>query len=149
MNKPARLFNCTGCHVQVIICSDCDTGQIYCSKRCSQTARQIACCAADARYQKTRQGKLNHAARQRRYRERQQQKQKIVTDQASLENSPHDVLPSEPNEIEPSQLVPSTVGNCCHFCKKPVSDFLRREFLGSNRWNSLGRKRFRSKTLIT
>lgn len=148
MEKSARLFNCKGCYTLVIICSHCDSGQIYCPEPCSQTARQMACRAADARYQKTSQGRLNHAARQRRYRQRQQQKQKEVTDQTSLENRPHDVLPVEPNEIETPQTAPWTEGNFCHFCKKPVSDFLRRDFLGSDRGKALVTKLFRSKSLI-
>lgn len=148
MEKPARLFSCAHCHTQVIICSDCDSGQIYCSQTCSQTARRVACRATDARYQKTRQGKLKHAARQRRYRQRLQQKKEIVTDQSSLENTSHDVLPVESDEVNISPSTPLIEGTCCHFCKKTVSDFLRYDFLGSDRGNSLTTKYFRTKNPI-
>jgi len=40
MQSSARLFNCARCRRQVVICSHCDRGNIYCSKRCSQTARR-------------------------------------------------------------------------------------------------------------
>jgi len=147
MKKTDRLFHCLRCHTQVIICSDCDSGQTYCSDMCSQTARRAACRAADLRYQKTYQGKLKHAARQGRYRQRQSQKEEKVTDHASLENSRHDVLPAQASEAETPQVAPSTEKNLCHFCKKPVSDFLRHDFLGPDRGNSLTLKLFRSKSL--
>ncbi|MCH8049712.1 hypothetical protein IH979_03335 [Patescibacteria group bacterium] len=148
MKKPARFFNCKGCYKQTIICSHCDSGQQYCSNQCSPSARRISCRAANTRYQNTYQGRLKHAARQRRYRERQQQKSKEVTDHTSPENNPHDVLPVEPNEIKTPQTAPPTEGNFCHFCKKPVSDFLRPNFLDSDRGISLTTKLFRKKSLI-
>ena len=40
MQSSARLFNCARCRCQVVICSHCDRGNIYCGKRCSQTARR-------------------------------------------------------------------------------------------------------------
>jgi hypothetical protein len=39
MQSSARLFNCARCQRQVVICSHCDRGNIYCAKRCSQSAR--------------------------------------------------------------------------------------------------------------
>ena len=148
MEHPARLFNCLRCQAQVIICSDCDHGQNYCSKQCTQTARQIACRAAGKRYQNTRQGRSKHAARQRRYQKRKQQQKKKMTHHTSLENSPYDVLPVESKEGKIPQLSLLPEGNCCHFCKKPVSDFLRPHLLGSDRGNSLTTKLFRRKILI-
>ena len=40
MQSSARLFNCARCRCQVVICSHCDRGNIYCGKRCSETARR-------------------------------------------------------------------------------------------------------------
>ncbi len=144
MNKPARLFNCISCQTQVIVCSHCDFVQRYCSQQCSKIARQISHRAADARYQKTRRGRFKHAERQSRYRQRQRQKQKIVTDHTSLENDSHDVLPVEQNEEQIPQTARLTEEKLCHFCKKPVSDSLRRNFLGPNR-GIINRKIFRRK----
>jgi hypothetical protein len=38
----ARLFLCARCRAQVVICRDCDRGQIYCTSRCAQDARRNA-----------------------------------------------------------------------------------------------------------
>ena len=147
MHKPARIFNCISCQNQIIICSHCDCGQRYCSEQCSQTARKISCREADARYQKIRRGKHKHAERQRRYRYRQQQKQKIATDHTSLRDGSHDVLPAEPDEVAMLQTATVTDNNFCHFCKKPIADFLRRNFLGADRGNPSIIKLFRPKSL--
>ena len=40
MQSSARVFNCARCHGQVVICSHCDRGNLYCGKRCSQAARR-------------------------------------------------------------------------------------------------------------
>jgi hypothetical protein len=39
---PARLFVCVRCRTQVLICSCCDRGQIYCAGGCAQEARYHA-----------------------------------------------------------------------------------------------------------
>ena len=81
-----RLFLCQRCRRQVLICSHCDRGQIYCSAQCAEISRREKHRRAEAHYQKTRRGALKHAARQQRYRKRQRQPQikpgqKKVTDQ--------------------------------------------------------------------
>ena len=47
----ARLFLCAGCRLEVLICSRCDRGNIYCGKGCASEARRIAQRAAQRRYQ--------------------------------------------------------------------------------------------------
>jgi hypothetical protein len=59
----ARLFLCVRCKAQVLVCSHCDRGQIYCAQGCAQTARRDAQRAVGRRYQKSRRGRVNHAAR--------------------------------------------------------------------------------------
>ena len=73
MQSSARLFNCARCRRQVVICSHCDRGNIYCGKRCSETARRQSQREAGRHYQKTRRGRFAHAERQRRYRQRRRQ----------------------------------------------------------------------------
>lgn len=124
-----RLFNCARCHEQVIICTDCDRGQIYCANGCAELVRQASLHAANARYQKSRKGKHNHAQRQRRYRRHQQDKNKKVTYQGSPEKSDHDVLPLSPAKPNKTKLDFKTGELHCHFCKKSVSNFLRTIFL--------------------
>ena len=118
MNKTARIYNCMRCHCQVIICSHCDRGNIYCGQKCSQAARKDLLGAASKRYQNTQQGKHNHAARQKCYRER---KKEIVTHHGSHENANN-----TDSSQQPETKIPALH---CHFCKKHVSNYLRSGFL--------------------
>ena len=61
------------------LCRHCDRGDRYCSRRCREEARRTTLRGAGQRYQRSRQGRLHHAARQARYRARQQK----VTHQTS------------------------------------------------------------------
>lgn len=87
----ARLYLCARCRAQVLVCGPCDRGQIYCAGSCAQEARQHAQRAAGRRYQASRRGRLNHAARAGRYRARQ----KIVTHQGSPPQPQDDVVPPD------------------------------------------------------
>ena len=58
MECSARLFNCARCHCQVVLCSHCDRGQIYCGRSCAQAARRHATHAAGRRYQRSRRGRF-------------------------------------------------------------------------------------------
>jgi len=46
-----RLFLCAGCRQQVIVCSCCDRGQIYCTGACAKQARRRTVQQAGRRYQ--------------------------------------------------------------------------------------------------
>lgn len=72
--RSARLYLCVRCYRQVVICSDCDRGNIYCAEACARTARQEKMRYAGRRYQTGYRGRCANAARQKRYRERRQQK---------------------------------------------------------------------------
>jgi hypothetical protein len=78
-----RVFRCRRCATEVRVCRRCDHGQVYCLGECSRICRRESLQRAGARYQQTRRGAHRHAARQRRWRERQIQrallKPKIVT----------------------------------------------------------------------
>lgn len=110
----ARIFNCRRCQIQVVICSYCDHGQIYCSRGCSQEARASSCRLASRRYQNSRQGKLKHAARQSNYMERKRAGIKM-TYQGSQEAK--DVVLLTPDKMEIDKFH-------CHFCRMPVDKFL-------------------------
>jgi hypothetical protein len=86
MQNTARLFTCARCRAQVLICSRCDRGHIYCGPRCSQQARRESLRAAGRRYQHSRRGRLTHAERQHRYRRRPHK----VTHQGSVPLAPHE-----------------------------------------------------------
>lgn len=123
MKYSARIFNCTRCRRQIIICSCCDRGNIYCGAVCSSVSRKESTQAAGKRYQKTYNGKLNHAKRQKHYIE---QKRKKMTHQGSKELHTNGLLPFVINEdleiIHNDKLL-------CHFCGCSCKKLLRTSFL--------------------
>lgn len=136
MELSARLYNCVGCNVLVIICSPCDRNNIYCGSTCSRAARIRSCSLASQRYQKTFRGRRSHAERQQRYRERKKNK---VTHHTSTVLPPHVVLKRKPNE---RILESKNDYRHCHFCRKPISLFLRRGYLRYAKKKSLSRSSF-------
>jgi hypothetical protein len=143
----ARLFLCARCRGQVLICSCCDRGQIYCAGGCAQEARHQAQRAAGQRYQASRRGRLAHAARSSRWRARQ----KNVTHQGSLRRPadagmPMDAtaaasaLPAAPSS-EVDVLSPDEGAFWrCHWCGRRCSPLVRLEFL-RRRWRGRCRDR--------
>lgn len=131
--KSVRLFNCASCSSQTTICSKCDRGNIYCGSMCSREARTRNHRKANKRYQKTQKGRMNNAERQRRYRLRQSEKNKKVTDHRSPVLPPNDLLPDVPNE----EKLHSTEPMCCHFCEEEVSPLLRNGYLRDHKNHQL------------
>ncbi len=131
MQSTARLYHCCRCQQQVIICTRCDRGQRYCPGQCAAAARSSSLKRAAKKYQSTRTGRFNNAARQRRYRERQKQK---VTHQGSSLDKPHDVLEDEFSESEKAKKQDQSDANLiCHHCGAVCSAFLRLDFLQRSR----------------
>ena len=64
----SRKYQGLRCHALVIICHHCERGQRYCANGCSKKARKDSVQRAGKKYQKTRRGRFNNAARQQRYR---------------------------------------------------------------------------------
>ena len=126
MEPTPRLFLCIRCHEQVVLCSWCDHGQIYCGNVCAFFARQKSLRLARSRYQKTFIGRRNHAACQARYRAKLKKK---VTDHTSppvVQIVPMQSRVNKPKKTENGQIKPTLT--CC-FCKKNVSAWIRNDFL--------------------
>ena len=70
MDQPARLYLCARCRVQVVLCSRCDRGNRYCGRLCRHQARAEARLRTAQRYQRSRHGRIAHALRSRRWRQR-------------------------------------------------------------------------------
>ena len=70
-DEPARRFLCARGRAPALVCSHCDRGQIYCATGCAAVARQQSQRDAGRRYQSSLRGRFRHAARTRRWRERQ------------------------------------------------------------------------------
>lgn len=68
-----RMFLCARCREAVVLCSRCDRGQRYCGQVCSRAARRDFQRDAGRRYQCGIAGRVKHAERSRRWRERQVQ----------------------------------------------------------------------------
>ncbi len=130
VNDSARLYSCLRCHSQVTLCRHCDRGQVYCVK-CAPVARRDAQNRAARRYQASYQGRVNHAARQRRYRERLKQK---VTHKGSSDPRTWVLLLNEWKKIKSLPLRPDSTklrSLICHLCHNLCSPFLRRNYLHS------------------
>lgn len=126
MEHTSRLFYCLRCHIQVVICSYCDRGQIYCGKECSRIARLQSCQAAEKRYQNTPAGRMKHALRQRRYRERLKIK---VTDHSSTAPAQNALLESVKNKAKEVVMMHVGFNQRCCFCRQSVSPWFRNGFL--------------------
>lgn len=129
---PARFFLCAGCRAQVVICSCCDRGQIYCADGCAQQARYSAQRAAGRRYQTSRPGRIAHALRSRNYRGRQ----KNVTHQGSPPPPPDDLLSPDLAAANsapfPDSFSRPTAWQC-RWCGCRCPDFVRQDFLRRRR----------------
>ena len=127
MQDTGRLYFCQRCSTQVIICSRCDHGQRYCASTCAQNARAASRNRAAKKYQSSRTGRFNNAARQRRFRQRHPQK---VTHQGSLVQMLRDVLKNKPDRPQIAQKRKSISETLfCNHCGSACQPFLRHDFL--------------------
>jgi hypothetical protein len=128
MQDSSRMYGCLKCNSPTIICRHCDRGNRYC-KQCAPVMYLKARRRANKRYQSTYQGRINHAARQKRYRERLKQK---VTHQGSKAQSVSDLLFNKRKcavltfEVDRKR---HTKDVYCHCCNKRCSPFLRADWL--------------------
>ena len=130
----ARLYLCAGCRRQVLICSCCDRGHIYCSGDCAPRARRLSLRAAGRRYQTSRWGRLAHAARARRYRAARGKK---VTHHGAPLRPPDALLASGSPAITSDAQAwtdrPSPSALHCHWCGRRCLDLVRQVFLRRRR----------------
>ena len=142
LDRSARLFLCVGCRTQVVLCSHCDRGNRYCSRACWRQVHDVARREAASRYQRSRRGRLQHAARSRRWRQR-------VADHADAE---HKVT----HQGSPTEVVAAPLAACtsdittiatdpavgapaspplqrCYRCAAVQPDWLRQDFLRRGR----------------
>lgn len=127
MQTSSRIYQCLRCQAPIVICHCCDHGQRYCANGCSEKARKDSLKRASLKYQNTRAGRFNNAARQQRFRERQKQK---VTHHSSPKMSLHVVLTTKLKEPKPTKIhpKPSKIMRC-HHCGEECCHFLRHDFL--------------------
>jgi hypothetical protein len=120
-----RTYQCGSCHARVVICPKCDRGQIYCSKSCSQKVRRSRLREAAQRYQASDRGRLLHAERSRRYRERSSRvTHHSPASEISGRISPDPEPPVVATVVLRSRDKPPTL-RTCHYCGHTVSEFVR------------------------
>ena len=158
-----RLFLCAGCRAQMLdgplLCSRCDRGNRYCDRACWRRVHDAARREAADRYQRSYRGRLAHAARTRRWRERRVERAQNVTHQgspasgadASLLAWTHDStasalddaadVASNPVATDTTALspAPACIGPWrCRHCGGPLSTCVRQDFL-RHRWRGMRR----------
>jgi hypothetical protein len=133
-----RRFLCAGCRAVAYLCTACDRGQRYCSDVCAHEARRRAQRESDRRYQSGERGRLKHAERARRYRERR----RSVTDQGPVSSPEQDLrstsAPSTVPTLSPREETATTrareaisdekahVGKfSCQFCRRWCDPWIR------------------------
>ena len=126
MEPPPRRFLCARCRAPVLVCSHCDRGQRYCAADCAVIARKALQQEAAQRYQCSRSGRLKHAQRTRRWRERQATPNQSVTHQGSPPPALPALLPSV--AVARVDEAPQEPGRC-HFCPCCCGLFVRIDFL--------------------
>jgi hypothetical protein len=143
LDLPARLFLCVGCRIQVVLCSHCDRGNRYCGRACWRQVHDVARREAASRYQRSRRGRLQHAARSRRWRQRVADRADSahkVTHQGSpagVAAAPLAACTSDITSIATDPPVgapaPPPLRRCYRCCAAVQADWLRQDFLRRDR----------------
>jgi len=137
----------------VLLCSRCDRGQRYCGRVCSRQARLDSRRDAARRYQRSRAGRMAHAARSRRWRHRRRERERACGDAAASAGSvinfvTHQGCPTPPADAplvaadgNKARRDTNTSPNAehCRRCAAPLSPWVRQGFLRhgrSRRWPS-------------
>jgi hypothetical protein len=152
MDRPARLFLCARCRVQVVLCSRCDHGNRYCGRACWRQARDAARREAASRYQRSRRGRMAHSARSRRWRLRHgggggehyvtHQGSQPTVAAAPLAAWTHDTASSGLDDIAAAPKQPaSTAPWYCRRCGAPQPAWLRQGFVRHGRHVPLAGRR--------
>ena len=138
--RPLMQRQCPECQRAFLLCGDCwRRGYRYCSPRCRLAGRTRIHRCANAQYQRTPQGRRNHAHRQHEYRHRKRAhssaaaSSKIVTDHSSAPSDSasscgHDArVPPSPDPVgapaTPARHSPGRIRTAlpwrCWICRRP------------------------------
>ena len=145
MDRPGRQFLCARCRLPVVLCSRCDRGNRYCGRACRRQARDDARRETAGRYQRSYRGRLTHAARSRRWRQRQAEAAQNVTHQGSqvgaadapLAAWTHDIatvstvttVAADAQDITALASDPAPQTQPCRRCRRPLGLLVRLGFV--------------------
>jgi hypothetical protein len=134
----------------VLLCSRCDRGQRYCGRACSRAARLASRREAAKRYQRSRAGRIAHAARSRRWRQRRRERDRAcratalvagTTNFVTHQGSPMPVSDAPLAALEQadacvpvvSDTSPTPIVARCRRCAAVLSPWVRQGFLRHGR----------------
>ena len=125
-----RMRQCGMCRLSYCLCQGCDRGHWYCSELCSARAHRESQQQAAKRYRQTDSGRENHAAAQRRYRDkiRRQKDSEIYQSSAAREvslNPRSSTFSEELPDDDQSQVTTADMIRC-HMCKAVVTGFVEK-----------------------
>ena len=128
-----RLFVCANCRRQVVVCSCCDRGKVYCAGDCSGRARRRTVQQTGRRYQASHRGRRMHAARIGRWRAQRDK----VTHHGSPAPPAGDLLApaamtTTRDAANPADQ-PRLPGPHCNWCGRSCLPLLRQGFLRRRR----------------
>lgn len=128
-----RPFLCAGCRRQVIVCSCCDRGEIYCAGGSVEHARRRTVQQAGRRYQASHRGRRMHVAQIGRWRARREK----VTHHGSPAPPAGDLLVPAAMTTTRDAAAPADQarlpGPHCHWCGRSCPVLLRQGFLRRRR----------------
>jgi len=141
-----RRLVCDLCEEVAYICSWCDRGHRYCSRECSEEARQRSVCEAGRRYQRSQRGRRKHADCQARYRRRQAAAAQKVTHHGCRSSpGPATVSTCSTSSTDPSPCLPQRcsfgtgvpvvvlAALFCQICGAECAPWVREDFLRCRR----------------
>jgi hypothetical protein len=135
----------------VLLCSRCDRGQRYCGRACSRAARLESRRNAARRYQRSRAGRMAHAARSRRWRQRRREREQVCREAAALNGDVANFVthqgsaplgadaplasPEQAGEVAAAvgKAVTPPLSAHCRRCAAPLSPWIRQGFLRHGR----------------
>lgn len=118
------------CRQVFFLCRRCDRGDRYCSRACAHQARHATLRAASRRYQQSRRGRGQHAARQAHYRRRRAPREKVthqtshaalacgIVTAPSVRTVTRTVAQEDPDDADASDPR-RAVSLCCARCGRP------------------------------
>ena len=145
MDRPGRQFLCARCRLPVVLCSRCDRGNRYCGRACRRHAREDARRETASRYQRSYRGRLTHAARSQRWRQRHAEAAQNVTHQGSQAEAADAPLAAWTHDIATVTTVttvaadaqdstalpcdPTQPAQPCRRCRRPLGLLVRLGYL--------------------
>lgn len=107
MSVVVEQFRCAKCASLFVLCPSCYRGQAYCSLACRDVARLGLHRAANARHQRSKEGRLDHRDRMRAYRHRRYEGASAGDEAAVVTEALNDAVAAPPET--PTEAIAAAV----------------------------------------